>query len=148
MDDDINTDLVNVERTATLIGMVAIISPDSPIVGSITWQRRIGWSLTVTSRSDWNEMWILAGRSVGDNVPCWGDTLNMLQTSRGQSDVGSNMNLHTEGTLHAMIEYFREYYHNLMPQQFILRLHNNTRKQLHGVLLLAELLYLNSIICS
>ena len=98
------TDLLKVDRTEILIGMLAIISPASPMLGSTTWQRSIGWSLTLTSLAAWNVSWTVAGRSVGDSVPCCGDTVNMLQMSRAHSTVGSSTNLHTVSLWHEQLQ--------------------------------------------
>ena len=88
-----HADRINTAFIDILIGMMAIVSPESPILGSITWHLRIGWSRIITSRCVLNVICTLAGRSDGERVPCWGEIENSSQISAGHSGVGSNENL-------------------------------------------------------
>ena len=87
------TYLLKTDRTETLIGMLAIVSPLSFMLGSMTWQRRMGWSRTVTSRLDLKITWTCWGRSTGPSVPWFGTTVNRSQTSLGQESLGSKEKL-------------------------------------------------------
>lgn len=75
------------------IGILAIASPEIPIFGSITWQKRIGWSLSEISFRAQNEIVTGAGRSIAVSLPLIGEILNMLQISFEVSFVGSKLNL-------------------------------------------------------
>ena len=88
-----STHLLKTDLTEILMGMLAMVSPPSGMFGSMTWQRRMGWSFTVTSWLERNTTETWAGRSTGLMVPRAGVTENILHTSSGQPSVGSNMNL-------------------------------------------------------
>lgn len=66
--------------TETLTGILAISSPLSAMLGSITWHLRIGWSLTVTSLFDLKMTCTAVCLSCGANVPFDGITENRLVT--------------------------------------------------------------------
>lgn len=80
--------LANSASAETLIGMLAMTSPPSPSLGSITWHFRMGCSLMWTSLLDLNDTVTGWGRSFMFRVILLGFTVNK---SQGLGFLGSQL---------------------------------------------------------
>ena len=90
------TYLLKTAFTDTLTGMLAINSPFSEILGSMTWHFKMGMSLTVTSFCDLKITWTAVCLSWGARVPFEGSTENRFVTFGLAGSAFSNRKLKTQ----------------------------------------------------